>query len=132
MRKADGLSRSRSRGCNLFCETQDEVHQISIIPRGMAGGYTMSLPEKDKSYVSRKKMWEDIVVLLGGRVSEALNLEDISTGASNDIERATNIARKMVTQYGMSESIGPIVYSSKDNEVFIGRDMGHVKDYSEK
>lgn len=115
-----------------FCETQDEVHQISIIPRGMAGGYTMSLPEKDKSYVSRKKMWEDIVVLLGGRVSEALNLEDISTGASNDIERATNIARKMVTQYGMSESIGPIVYSSKDNEVFIGRDMGHVKDYSEK
>ncbi len=115
-----------------YCPTQDPVHQISIIPRGMAGGYTMSLPAEDRSYRSRKEMDEDIVVLLGGRVAEALILGDISTGASNDIERATKTAHAMVTKYGMSDQLGPIAYGSDNNEVFIGRDMGHIKNYSEK
>ncbi|MDD5796665.1 MAG: ATP-dependent zinc metalloprotease FtsH [Oscillospiraceae bacterium] len=114
------------------CETQDPVHQISIIPRGMAGGYTMPLPTEDKSYSSRNEMLEDIVVCLGGRVAEALVLNDISTGASNDIEKATNTARSMVTKYGMTDELGPICYGQSNNEVFIGRDMGHVKDYSEE
>ncbi len=113
------------------CETQDPVHQISIIPTGMAGGYTMHLPAEDKSYQSKKGMEEDIVVLLGGRVAEALVLGDISTGASNDIERATSTARAMVTKYGMSELLGCINYASGGTEVFIGRDMGQVKDYSD-
>ncbi|MBQ1978071.1 MAG: AAA family ATPase, partial [Ruminococcus sp.] len=113
------------------CETQDPVHQISIIPTGMAGGYTMHLPSEDKSYQSKRGMEEDIVVLLGGRVAEALVLGDISTGASNDIERATNLARAMVTKYGMSETLGCINYASGGTEVFIGRDMGQVKDYSD-
>lgn len=115
-----------------YCSTQDPVHQISIIPRGMAGGYTMSIPTEDRNYRSRKEMEENIVTLLGGRVAEALVLGDISTGASNDIERATQIARSMVTKYGMSERLGPICYGSDNNEVFIGRDMGHMKNYSEK
>lgn len=115
-----------------YCSTQDPVHQISIIPRGMAGGYTMSIPIEDRNYRSRKEMEENIVTLLGGRVAEALVLGDISTGASNDIERATQIARAMVTKYGMSERLGPICYGSDNNEVFIGRDMGHMKNYSEK
>ncbi len=116
-----------------FCETQDPVHQISVIPRGLAGGYTMSLPQEDRSYKCRGEMLEDIQVLLGGRVAEALTLEDISTGASNDIERATEIARKMVTKYGMSDKLGPIVYGSSDaNEVFLGRDFGHTRNYSEE
>ncbi len=114
------------------CDTQDPVHQISIIPTGMAGGYTMPLPTEDKSYNSRNAMLEDIVVCLGGRVAEALVLEDISTGASNDIEKATKTARAMVTKYGMTEELGPICYGQSNNEVFIGRDMGHVKDYSEE
>lgn len=114
------------------CETQDPVHQISIIPRGMAGGYTMPLPTEDKSYSSRNEMLEDIVVCLGGRVAEALVLKDISTGASNDIEKATSTARSMVTKYGMTDELGPICYGQSNNEVFIGRDMGHVKDYSEE
>jgi cell division protease FtsH len=114
------------------CATQDPVHQISIIPRGMAGGYTMPLPSEDKSYNSKNEMLEDIVVCLGGRVAEALIMGDISTGASNDIEKATNTAKKMVTKYGMSDTLGPILYGGGDQEVFIGRDMGHVKDYSEK
>ena len=113
-------------------ETQDPVHQISIIPRGMAGGYTMPLPTEDKSYSSRNEMIEDIIVSLSGRVAEALVLGDISTGASNDIERATAKARAMVTKYGMSDALGPINYGGSSNEVFIGRDMGHVKDYSEE
>ncbi len=112
------------------CETQDPVHQISIIPRGMAGGYTMPLPTEDRSYRSKKEMLEDIIVSLGGRVAEALVLNDISTGASNDIERLTKTARNMVIRYGMSDSLGPINYGSGSNEVFIGRDMGQVKDYS--
>ncbi|MBQ8860067.1 MAG: ATP-dependent zinc metalloprotease FtsH [Ruminococcus sp.] len=112
------------------CETQDPVHQISIIPRGMAGGYTMPLPTEDRSYRSKKEMLEDIIVSLGGRVAEALVLNDISTGASNDIERLTKTARNMVIRYGMSDALGPINYGSGSNEVFIGRDMGQVKDYS--
>ncbi len=114
------------------CATQDPVHEISIIPRGMAGGYTMPLPSEDKSYNSKNEMLEDIVVCLGGRVAEALIMGDISTGASNDIEKATNTAKKMVTKYGMSDKLGPILYGSGSQEVFIGRDMGQVKDYSEK
>ena len=112
------------------CETQDPVHQISIIPRGMAGGYTMPLPTEDRSYRSKKEMLEDIIVSLGGRVAEALIMNDISTGASNDIERLTKTARSMVIKYGMSEKLGPINYGSGSTEVFIGRDMGQVKDYS--
>lgn len=114
------------------CETQDPVHEISIIPRGMAGGYTMPLPTEDKSYMSRNEMFEDIVVALGGRVAEALILDDISTGASNDIEKATKTARNMVTKYGMTSELGPIAYGQQSGEVFLGRDMGHVKDYSEE
>ena len=114
------------------CETQDMVHQISIIPTGMAGGYTMPLPSEDKSYQSKRQMEEDIVVCLGGRAAEALIMGDISTGASNDIQKASATARAMVTKYGMSKTLGPICYGSSGNEVFIGRDMGHVKDYSEK
>ncbi len=115
-----------------YCETQDKVHQISIIPRGLAGGYTMSLPEEDKSYRSKTEMEEEIIVLLGGRVAEALILGDISTGASNDIERATKLATAMITKYGMSDKLGPINYGNNNEEVFLGRDMGHVKNYSEK
>ncbi len=116
-----------------YCEHQDPVHQISIIPRGMAGGYTMSLPQQDRSYKGRKEMLEDIQVLLGGRVAEALTLDDISTGASNDMERASELARKMVTKFGMSDKLGTIVYGSSDSEeVFLGRDIGHTRNYSEK
>lgn len=114
-----------------FCPTQDPVHQISIIPRGMAGGFTMSLPSEDKSYRSKKEMKEDIVVLLGGRVAEALIIGDISTGASNDIERATKLAFAMVAQYGMSDTLGPIAYSADDSNVFLGKEFGHSKNYSE-
>lgn len=117
---------------HYFCETQDDVHQISIIPRGFAGGYTMSLPSEDKMYNTYNEMKEEIVVLLGGRVAESLIFEDVSTGASNDIERATDIARSMITKYGMSEKLGPIAFGENSNEVFIGRDMGHTKNYSEK
>ena len=117
---------------HYFCETQDDVHQISIIPRGFAGGYTMSLPSEDKMYNTYREMKEEIVVLLGGRVAESLIFEDVSTGASNDIERATDIARSMITKYGMSEKLGPVAFGENSNEVFIGRDMGHTKNYSEK
>ncbi len=116
-----------------YCPTQDPVHQISIIPRGMAGGYTMSLPSEDRSYRSKNEMLEDIQVLLGGRVAEALVLEDISTGASNDIERASDLARKMVTKYGMSSKLGPIMFGESDSGgVFLGRDFGHNRNYSEE
>ena len=114
-----------------YLEGQDPVHQISIIPRGMAGGYTMSIPTEDKSYTSKNDMLDSIVVLMGGRVAEALIMGDISTGASNDIERASEIARKMVTKYGMSEKLGPVSYSSGNDEVFLGRDFSHTKAYSE-
>ena len=112
--------------------TQDPVHEISIIPRGMAGGYTMPLPSEDKSYNSRTEMLEDIVVCLGGRVAEAIILDDISTGASNDIEKATKTARDMVTKYGMTKELGCICYGKDNSAVFLGRDMGHTQDYSEK
>lgn len=114
-----------------YCPTHDPVHEISIIPRGMAGGYTMSIPAEDRSYRTRKEMEEDLVVLLGGRVSESLTLDDISTGASNDIERATKVAHSMIAKYGMSEKLGPITYGRDESEPFLGRDMGHVRDYSE-
>jgi cell division protease FtsH len=116
----------------FYCPTQDPVHQISIIPRGMAGGFTMHLPQEDRTYRLKKQMEEDIVVLLGGRVAEALVLSDISTGASNDIERATKSARAMVTKYGMSDKIGPIQLGQEEGEVFLGKEMGHIKDYSEE
>ena len=112
-------------------ETQDPVHEISIIPRGMAGGYTMPLPTEDKSYNSRKEMLEAIVVDLGGRVAEALILDDISTGASNDIEKATKTARAMVTKYGMTKELGCVNYGSENGSVFLGRDYGRTQDYSE-
>ncbi len=111
--------------------TQDPVHEISIIPRGMAGGYTMPLPSEDKSYNSRNEMIEDIIVCLGGRVAEALILDDISTGASNDIEKATKTARAMVTKYGMTKELGCICYGADNGAVFLGRDMGRTQDYSE-
>ncbi|MFT3951603.1 MAG: ATP-dependent zinc metalloprotease FtsH [Oscillospiraceae bacterium] len=112
-------------------KTQDKVHQVSIIPRGHAGGFTMSLPEKDKSYVSKNEMYESIVVLLGGRVAEKIILDDISTGASNDLERATQTARNMVTRYGFSEKLGPVVYGQGEHEVFLGRDYSNAPSYSE-
>ena len=115
-----------------FCDSQDPVHQISIIPRGMAGGYTMHLPTEDKSYQSRNEMREELIVLLGGRVAEALVLDDISTGASNDIERATKIVRAMVTKYGMSDRLGPITYGADSSNPFLGKEMGHVSNYSEE
>ena len=114
-----------------FCETQDPVHEISIVPRGYAGGYTMSLPVEDRNYVTKGYMEEELCTLLGGRVAEAIVLGDISTGASNDLERATKIARNMVTRYGFSEKLGPIVYGSSENEVFLGRDYGQSKHYSD-
>ena len=115
-----------------YLETQDPVHQISIIPRGMAGGYTMYRPTEDKSFMSKKEMEENIVSLLGGRVAEELIIKDISTGASNDIERATKIARSMVTKYGMSERVGTVMLGSNQEEVFLGRDFAQSKDYSEE
>ncbi|MBR1654167.1 MAG: ATP-dependent zinc metalloprotease FtsH [Clostridia bacterium] len=115
-----------------FLPTQDAVHQISIVPRGMAGGYTMYRPTEDKSFMSKSEMLEQIVSLLGGRVAEQLILNDISTGASNDIERATQIARSMVTKYGMSERIGTIMLGTNQEEVFLGRDFSQGKGYSEE
>ncbi len=114
-----------------YCPTNDPVHQISIIPRGAAGGYTMYLPDKDASYVTKPAMQERIVSLLGGRVAELLVLDDISTGASNDLERATETARAMVTRYGFSERMGPVVYGSEPGETFLGRDFTQGRGYSE-
>lgn len=116
---------------NFYIEGLDPVHQISIIPRGMAGGYTMSIPTEDKSYTAKSDMLNEVVTLLGGRVAESVVLGDISTGASNDIERATEIARKMITRYGMSDILGPISYGSNNQEVFLGKDYNHVRNYSE-
>jgi cell division protease FtsH len=109
----------------------DPVHQVSIVPRGQAGGYTLTLPKEDKNYVSRGQLEDEITVLLGGRVAEHLVLQDISTGASNDLQRVSQIARKMVTEYGMSDDLGPIAYNNQE-EVFLGRDYGHTRSYSEK
>ncbi|MGO3168320.1 ATP-dependent zinc metalloprotease FtsH [Senegalia sp. (in: firmicutes)] len=110
----------------------DPVHMVTIMPRGRAGGFTMSLPTEDRSYMSKTEMEEKIIELLGGRVAEKLVLDDISTGASNDIERATKIAKGMVTQYGMSDKLGPMTYGKNENEVFLGRDLGNSRDYSEE
>ena len=115
-----------------YLPTQDKVHQISIVPRGMAGGYTMYRPTEDKSFRSKTEMEENIVSLLGGRVAEKLILDDISTGASNGIERATAISRAMVTKYGMSEKLGTITFGADQEEVFLGRDLAHAKEYSEE
>lgn len=115
-----------------FIEGQDPVHQVSIVPRGMAGGYTMHMPLEDKMYMSKRKMDEELVILLGGRVAEHLTFGDISTGASNDIERASEIARNMVTKYGMSDTLGPITFGSGHDEVFLGKDYGTVRNYSEE
>ena len=111
--------------------THDPVHQITIVPRGQAGGMTISLPEEDKPFRSRTELFEDIVALLGGRCAEALVLGDISTGASNDLQRANSIARNMVSKYGMSDKLGPMVVDTGSDEVFIGRSMGHTHTYSE-
>ncbi len=110
----------------------DPVHQISIIPRGRAGGYTMILPQEDKYYMSKSEMEEHLIHLLGGRVAEKLVINDISTGAQNDLEKASRMARKMVTEYGMSEVLGPMTFGSGQDEVFIGRDMARSKNYSEE
>ena len=118
--------------CTYYCPTQDPVHEISIIPRGMAGGYTMSLPEGDRGYMSKTAMQENIVTLLGGRMAELIVLDDISTGASNDLERATQIARSMVTRYGFSDKLGPVVYGQDQGEVFLGMDINRSRNYSEE
>ena len=115
-----------------FLSTQDPVHEISIIPRGMAGGYTMYRPSEDKSFISKTEMEEQIISLLGGRVAEELVIGDISTGASNDIERATAIAKSMITKYGMNERLGTVTYGSESQEVFLGRDLAQEKTYSEE
>ncbi|MBQ8120016.1 MAG: ATP-dependent zinc metalloprotease FtsH [Ruminococcus sp.] len=117
--------------CHYYCKTQDDVHYVTIIPRGQAGGFTMSRPEKDDFFVSKNQMAESIIVLLGGRVAEKLILDDISTGASNDLERATSTARAMVTRYGFSDNLGPIVYGQDDHEVFLGRDYSATPSYSD-
>jgi len=114
-----------------YLETQDPVHEISIIPRGGAGGYTLSIPEEEKWYATKTEMTEDIISLLGGRAAEEIILGDISTGASNDIQRATNIAKNMVTKYGMSEKLGPISLGSQHAEVFLGRDYNDMKNMSD-
>ncbi|MBR2152771.1 MAG: ATP-dependent zinc metalloprotease FtsH [Clostridia bacterium] len=117
---------------SYFLPTQDDVHQISIIPRGMAGGYTMYRPADDRGHVSKTELEEQICSLLGGRVAEKITQSDICTGASNDIERATEIAQKMVMKYGMSEKLGPIVYGNAHEEVFLGRDLNTTPTYSDK
>ena len=116
---------------NFYLDHVDPVHQISIIPRGMAGGYTLHRPTEDKNYTSKNEMLDSLVGLLGGRVAEALVIGDVSTGASNDIERATEIARSMVTKYGMSDKLGPIAFGDQSNEVFLGKDFNHIRNYSE-
>lgn len=111
--------------------TQDKVHQVTIIQRGMAAGLTVTRPDSDDQHVSRNQMRESIIMLLGGRVAEELVLDDICTGASNDIERATSTARNMITKYGFSKKLGTVVYSSDNDEVFLGKDYGHTRNYSE-
>ena len=110
----------------------DPVHMVTIIPRGMAGGFTAYLPEEDRNYMTKGQMEDELVQLLGGRVAEALVLDDISTGAQNDIERATKLARRMVTHYGMSSNLGPMTYGADEEEVFVGRDLGRARNYSEE
>ena len=116
---------------SYYLDTQDPVHEISIIPRGMAGGYTLYVPTEDKTYRYKSEMLDELVSLLGGRMAEQLVRGDVSTGASNDIERATEVARKMVTKYGMSDELGPVCYADSNDQVFLGKDYGHSKNYSE-
>lgn len=116
--------------CAHVLDLMDPVHQVTIIPRGMAGGFTMQLPTEDKYYSTKGEMMQELIVLLAGRVSEEINLDDISTGASNDLERVTKLARDMVAKYGMSDKLGPLNFSSSD-EVFLGNSFGHTKEYSE-
>lgn len=115
-----------------YLPAADKVHKITIIPRGRAGGYTLTLPKEDRSYMTKQEMTDEIKVLMGGRVAEALVLKDISTGASNDLERASETARRMVCDYGMSEKLGPISFGSRQEQVFLGRDMGRDRNYSEE
>jgi cell division protease FtsH len=117
---------------SYFLPTQDPVHQISIIPRGMAAGYTMYLPTEEKGHTSKNQILEQICSLLGGRAAEQLTQDDVCTGASNDIHRATDLARKMVTRFGMSDKLGLVVYGDDNNEVFLGRDFSSTPNYSEK
>ncbi len=112
--------------------TQDAVHQVSIIPRGRAGGFTLSLPDADKSYISKQEMLEDIIMMMAGRVAEKIVFNEINTGASSDIERATKTARKMVMQYGMSDALGSMTFTSEDHEVFLGRDFAQGNNYSQE
>ncbi len=116
---------------SFYLPTQDPVHEISIIPRGMAAGYTLNLPEDDRAHMSKTKMEENLALLLGGRVAETVALDDVCTGASNDIERATKLARSMVTKYGFSSKLGAVMYGEAEGEVFLGKDMGHQRNYSE-
>ncbi|NMA48158.1 MAG: cell division protein FtsH, partial [Tissierellia bacterium] len=109
----------------------DPVHMVTIIPRGMAGGFTAYIPLEDRNYLTKKQLEDKLAILLGGRVTEALVLKDISTGAQNDIERATKLARSMVTHYGMSEILGPMTYGTDEEEVFVGRDLNRSRNYSE-
>ena len=117
---------------SYFLPTQDEVHQISIIPRGMAAGYTMYRPADDQGHTSRQQLKEQICSLLGGRVAEELTQSDICTGASNDLQRATEMAQKMIMKYGMSEKLGPVVYGKHQEEVFLGRDFNSTPTYSDR
>ncbi len=116
---------------SYFLPNTDKLHKISIIPRGRAGGYTLLLPEEDRNYITRSYLLDEITTLLGGRVAEALVLNDISTGAQNDLERASSIVRKMITEYGMSEELGPITFGHKSEEVFLGRDISRDRNYSD-
>ena len=116
---------------SYYLEHKDPVTHISIVPRGMAGGFTMYQPEKDEMHLMKSRMLDDIVGLLGGRVAEKIIFNDISTGASNDIERASDTARKMITKYGMSEKLGPITFGTGNDEVFLGKDYNHMRNYSE-
>ena len=116
---------------SYFLPHTDKLHKISIIPRGRAGGYTLLLPEEDRNYITRSYLLDEITTLLGGRVAEALVLNDISTGAQNDLERASSIVRKMITEYGMSEELGPITFGHKSEEVFLGRDISRDRNYSD-
>ena len=117
---------------SYFLPTQDPVHQISIIPRGMAAGYTMYVPTEEKGHVSKNSMLEDICSLLGGRAAEQLTQDDVCTGASNDIQRATELARKMVTKFGMSDKLGLVTYGTDNDSVFLGRDFSSTPNYSDK
>ena len=116
----------------MLLEHTDPVHKVTIIPRGRAGGYTLSLPKEDKYYATRSEMLDELKVLLGGRVAEALVLKEISSGASNDLQRATQLARQMICEYGMSENIGPVTFGHRQDQVFLGRDIARDKDYSEE